>query len=301
MVLFLILLSIYIYYNRESTNSIELFTKIFIAFIAAFLIIILDIFKPAVSDTKTVKVLILRNDDDVETNDFSDRLLKINPFTNGYYLLHQVNLFSKKIEDNKDKKTIALDLIESTFWVWLAKTYNIHWEVDKTYFEGISGGGGNIEISKNAEKETTKYKLDKLKVDLKDNYYEISPGFFWGLSLPKNTKVTFLERSSHERTVLFSNNYIQFKISIYQIGNSGLNFSNLGETIIQSLSKYYHEPDKFYTNNIIVEFNCDYSRWLKGSPTTKKQKFWVNEIMDDFYKDFDWEKLKPEIEKIYNE
>jgi hypothetical protein len=299
MVTFSILVAVYVYYNRESTNSIDLLIKVLIAFIAALIIISFDILKEEKSDNKKVKVLILRNNETIETKDFSNRLLKINSFTNGYSLLDEVNLLSRKNDSIKNSETIALDLLENTLWVWLSKKYHLHWEMEQTNFSGISGGSGNMGILKEAENEVTKYKIDSLREILKNNYYELSPARFWGVSLPKNTKVSFLKRTSRERTFLLRNKYIQFKISVYKIGNSGVEFTNLGERILKSLSKYYPNTESFYANNLIVEFTCDYSRWFKGSPDTIRQKKWVSEIINEFSNDFDWEILKPYIEKVY--
>jgi len=297
MVIGSISISIYVYSNQESSSSINLITKVLIVNMAAVLFIVFEVLQPVKSDDKTVKILMLRSNSGPETHEFSTRLSIISRLNTGYSIIDKVNIFSPK--PNNNHKDISLDLIENVFWVWLSSNYHLHWEVDKVTFYGISGWQGTIDIAKNADKKTTQFKREELIKYLTNSHFEISPAHFWGVQLPVNTEIIFLERDSYERTILIKNKHIMLKVRIHSIGKSGLNYTVLGERIIKSLSENYPMKTGFIADDIIIEFSCEYKRLLKGSLSTKKQQRWVNEIMDNSHSEFDWDELRPDVERAY--
>lgn len=285
--------------NRESEVIMQIIIKVlFIAIITAFVLIVLEIDSPIQSDSKTVEVLILRNKEEVNVKDFSEKLLMVgSSHQKGYGLLHNITIFNTKNEEVViDSDTISLDLLEMAFWTWLSKKYHIHWYVNTESFEGISGSGISINEAEDAEKNPTELGKDELQEYLKDNMYTINPGTFWGISLPSGSSVNVIKRNKNNRVFQIKNKYIDFKISIYRVGSTGLLYTSLGENIRKTLLS----PDEWYVDNFKVSFESNYKKIYRGSLQTKKQKKWVNEIMEDFYNDFDWLLLKSDLEKSYN-
>lgn len=285
--------------NRHDEKIAQIGVKILIiAIVTSFTLIIFQIISPLPSDSKTVDILILRNKKVVNIKDFSEKLLKVGSLhKNGYGLLHNVSLFSPKnkgIKINPD--VISIDLLEMSFWTWLSKRYHLHWDVDIEYFEGISGGQGNINKSADAEKNPKKLSSDDISGYLQDSIFLVPKGHLWGLSLPSGSTLNIIERDKHRRAFQIKNKFIDFEIDIHKVGGSGLLFTTLGENIRKTLPS----PDSWYSDNFKVKFECKYSKWFRGSLNTKKQKKWVNEIMNDFYNDFDLSLVKPDLEKAYS-
>lgn len=285
--------------NRHDEKIAQIGVKILIlAIVTSFTLIIFQIISPLPSDSKTVDILILRNKKVVNIKDFSEKLLKVgSPHKNGYGLLHIVSLFSPKNKDIEiDPEVISIDLLETSFWTWLSKRYHLHWDVDIEYFEGISGGQEHTKKSTDAEKNPTKFSSDDIQSYLQDSIFLVPTGQLRGISLPSGSTLNIIERNKHRRIYQIKNKHIDFKIEIRNIGSSGLVYTTLGENIKKTLPS----SESWYSDNLKVKFECRYTKRLRGSLATKKQREWVNEIMNDFYNDFEWRLVKPDLEKAYS-
>ena len=285
--------------NRHDEKIAQIGVKILVlAIVTSFTLVIFQIISPLPSESKTVDVLILRNKKIVNIKDFFEKLLKVgSPHKNGYELLHTTSLLSPKNEDIEiDPEVISIDLLEMSFWTWLSKRYHLHWDVDIEYFEGISGGQGNLEKSADAEKNPKELSSDDIAGYLKDSIFLVPKGQLLGVSLPSGSTLNIIARDNHRRAFQIQNKFIDFKIDIHKVGNSGLLVTTLGENIRKTLPS----PDSWYSDNFKVKFECRYNRFFRGSLDTKKQREWVNEIMDDFYNDFEWQLVKPDLEKAYS-
>jgi len=251
-----------------------------------------------VSDNKSVQVSILRNKKEVNVYDFMVKLLKVNSrHKKGYVLLNNVNLFfpkNKEIIANSD--VIAFDLLEMAFWTWLSKRYHLHWDVDIDEIEGISGGGGTIDIKSDAEKEPLKLSLEDIQKYLKNNTYSAHKGNIWGITLPSGSSLDIQRNGAYSRIINIKNQYIDFKIKMYHPGNSGLEFTVFGENIKKSLQS----PEEWFVEDFKVKFDCKYTIPDNETLQFEKQKKWVNEIMENFYNDFEWALIEPDLDKAYS-
>ena len=291
---------VYVYTNRESDASLELFGKVLIAVMAAFVIIGIDVLKPIQNDSKRIQILILKNKEGWNTQEIADRLLKVSSFYNGYQTISDISLFTKKKENFIIPKaeTATVDLVEMAFWCWLSKKYTTHWDIKDIAFEGISGGGGSSQSDENAEPNPTCVKIDQMRKLLSHNSRELNQGSFFKIHLPSNTSIDLIQHSVSFRRYLISNKYFKLDITISYIGNAGVFGSILGNKMLESLKKFSSDQD-YYTNDIIVDLNCSYSLWYKGNPEFLRQKKWINNLMDDAYKNFDWSEIRPKLEKAY--
>jgi len=300
LVVLLIVSVLLIIMNKHEEKIAQIGVKILVVtIITAFILIIFEIFSPLPIDNKTVDVLILCNKEKIDVKNFFDRLLKVgSPHRKGYELLTAVDLFFPKNDKLEiDLEAQSLDSLEMAFWLWLAKKYSIHWDVESEYFEGISGGSGSSGQSKDAEKNPVEFSPEELQKLLHDNTYLVSKGQLWKIMLPSGTSLSVIERSKCRRGFRIKNDYINFKIDIHKVGDSGLLYTTLGENIRKTLSS----PDSWYSHNFKVKFECAYTKWFRGSLRTKKQKKWVNEIMNDFYNDFEWNLVKSDLERAYSD
>lgn len=266
--------------------------------IASFLTFGAVYYFPLPNDGNTTDVLILRKEGRLGIGEFESKLLKVgSTHKEGYVLLNSVNIFFPRNDEIEvDSKTEALDLLEMTFWLWLAKRYNVHWEVDIDRFDAISGGQYVISPSKNSEENPMKLLPSQLQEHLYDNTYLVHEGQLWGITLPSGTSVNAIERTSSRRIFQIENKHIDFRIEIYKIGQSGLDYTTLGENIKKALES----PDSWYSENFKVKFDCKYKKLFRGSPSTIKQKEWINELIKDFENDFEWDLIKPDLERAYS-
>jgi len=285
--------------NRASENFTQIFLKITTGLLVILLLVLYEVYSPLPAESKEVKVLILRNKNMETANfDFHKRLLKTgSEHRKVYDALHDVEmLFGRKESSTIRQNDLSLDLLEMTIWLWLAGKYNLHWRVENKTFEGISGGGGTGDIANDAEKNPYAFTGEDLRETLKDNMFIVPEWRIGVIYLPSNSTVN-IERTSLTRTIKISNRHIdEFKIKITSMGHSGLTYTDLGENIKKTLES----PDSWYANNYRVNFEVKYDKWRRGSPETKQQKEWVSEIMADFYNDFEWSLVKPDLEKAYS-
>jgi hypothetical protein len=291
----------YIWHNRESSNSIDLFIKVAIAFIAALLIILLEVLKPPQNDFKEIKIPILRVKDGVITDEFSNRLLKVSSFQNGYSKMNEVYLFSRKMLEKYDYDKLAIDMVEYSIWVWLSNKYNIHWQMEYQYFEGFAGGGYSGGASEDAEHEPFKLTQEMLQTELDDSYFNVGKNNFWGVMLPSNSTFKYLTRDSIRRIFEIRNRYMTLTFTIIYTGNTGVEHSILGNKITNSLNHRFRQKIDYFTNNIIVRINCNYTSFYKGSPQTRLQRKWVQEVMTDLFNNYDFSILYEKLDKAYAE
>lgn len=289
-----------IYVNRHEEKIAQIGIVILVlAIVNSFILVVFQIHSPLPSDSKTIDVLILRNNENSNITEISQRLMKVgSSHRTGCEFLSNVHLMFPKNEDAKSDRSdvLGLDVVEMALWSWLSSRYALHWDVNIRQFEAISGGQRNVDISPDAEQNPSMFSPDQLEALLQDSTYRVDRGQFWEMSLPSGSSVKIIKRSPYTRIFQIKNKHIDFTIKIYTIGGSGLLFTTLGENIRKTLQS----PDSWHSDNIKVEFECRYVKWFRGSLSTKKQKKWVNEIMNDFYNDFEWSLVKPDLERAYS-
>ncbi|MCD4774131.1 MAG: hypothetical protein K8R41_12195 [Bacteroidales bacterium] len=283
--------------NYGSNKLNQTLVKI-VGFLAAALVFIfLDIFSVNNELTSTIKVLMPRSKYNYIVDNFSDKLTFIgSDHVKGYSLMSRVMLFSKYDSEKQfiNENARSLDIVEMTFWQWMSSKYHLHWQVVNEEFIGIQGGGSTGSKAENANDSTNFISYDEMSKILKDNILDLHKGFYWGIHLPYNSNLTVIKSDEYERTYLINTKNIETKISIRWVGNSGIEHSKLGDSILKDLPK-----GEWYSNNIRVKFETKTKRARIFSVETKNQIKWIYEIQDDFYNDFDWSLIKVDLEKAY--
>ncbi len=298
LILFILLsISFIILLNGDNSATTQILLKVFGAIFIALFLILYGIFSFYPTDSKETKILILRNKQG-ELESFVSKLLLVNSkHIKGYQTINTVYIFS-----NKDKRKLipleksSLDLIEMSLWGWLSKKYSIHWDTTNNYFQGISGGSGTIDKAEDSDKYSFNFSRDMIKKELEENIFIDNNQYIGGIKFPPGTQVT-TERTRFSRTLILKNDFInELRIEIEYISNSGLDYTLLGEAIKKTLKN----PDSWFSNNFKISFKVEYNRWRKDAPKMKKIRKWVNEIMIDFYNDFHWELIEPDLEKAFS-
>ena len=83
---------------------------------------------------------------------------------------------------------------------------------------------------------------------------------------------------------------------MYSIGTSGTGFTKLGEQLAKDLPG---KKQDWISDRLFLNMSCDFSSIRKGSPHLKKQREWINVMMDRIENDFDWTIIKPDLQKAY--
>lgn len=302
LLLFLIFLVIgliwFVIINFGSIKINHTLTKIIGFILAAIVFIFIDIYSINNKYSSSVKILIPRNENCVTVDQFYRKLMSVgSAHYTGYQIMDKILTFREnKTEDSSVKKDkYVLDLLENTFWMWFSKEYHLHWQVASNEFIGIDGGKRWAKsIAENAFKKTFVIEPEEMQVILIDNYFRVSKADFWGIHLPTNSHLKALERTKSRRIFEIENNNLLVQISIIYTGNSGIEHSKLGNKILED-----YPDQELYANNLLVEFDCNLKRSRIYSIETEKQLEWFKEIQDNFYNDFDWTLIKPDLEKAY--
>lgn len=291
-------LSWILFINRGDDKFIEVFLQIILVVVAGVIILLFKLFSPIENLNEKVHVLLLRDQYLTYTREFSRRLLMDDIKNNGYEIIMRVEAFSfdniKKTEENGG--SIGMDVMEYAFFVWLGESYLLHWDNERIYFDGISGGGGQIFAKKDADKKVSTLKYEQLREKLTSN--QIMPlknGLFSNISYPKETDFVVLRHDKIAREYSFKNSYINFKISIRKASQGILSSTKLAESILKTLPS----ENKWQTEEFVISFECTYSKLRRGNPSLIKQKKWVEEIVNGVKKDFDWGNVKEDIIKVY--
>jgi hypothetical protein len=294
-------LLVFLIINRADEKFNQILSKILIALIAAIVLIGFELLIPPKPIEKKVKVLILCDKSNTDISKLAWKLIKTNSkHKNGYSLMGRVETFSSTQLENKQTNfvDIGLDNLEYSFWAWLGERYSIHWDTEREYFEGISGGGGSIRRASDASEKTRAYEYQELKDLFKSNHLmpEKEGMFCHKVHFPQNTVIEIKKHSNSRREYLIKNKYYNLTIAMYSIFSTELSGTSLGNKIISDSTNTWN---KLYTRGFIVNMKCEFSRIRKGSPELIKQKKWVTEIMNGFEYDFSWENIEPELVKAY--
>jgi hypothetical protein len=296
------LLSWFLIINRADDKFNQIFSKITIALIAAIVLIGFELLVNPVPIERKIKILILRNKDYTNIKEFSNRLMENSDFNNGYSIMSDVEIYSSKyiqeLGEKYDPEIIGLDNLEYSFWTWLGKKYAFHWDVEQEYFEGIAGGGGNSKTSTGADKETKVIKYQELQflLNLNQLMSDHNNGRFNEIHFPKNTTIKIIEETKNKRAYKIENKYYKLSVEMYSIGTSGVAYTTLGKKIMESLGG---TDEEWYCDQLIMNLRCSFSSFRKGSPNFLKQKGWILDVINGLEHDFEWNNLKPELEKAY--
>ena len=62
-----------------------------------------------------------------------------------------------------------------------------------------------------------------------------------------------------------------------------------GDKLSNKIKKYTQDPDNWWVNNLIIEFEVCKKRIYQWSPRTSKLEKWANNLILDFENDFNWQ------------
>lgn len=203
-------------------------------------------------------------------------------------LLQTKGIIIKPIEDRQ----YLTELIEFETVLWIASQYRQHWQVQREWFSGFSGGGGSSRIAPDADKEREVILITDL---LKDNLYAVKGeeiSFDKYLYLPKGTKAIY-NRERH--FVEFDNKQINIKIEFMNVGGSTLGVGVAADKLKLNMDEKTYGP--IWAGHFTVRFTVMPKRARHWSISTKKQLAWANELSTNYDKAFSFLTLKQLIEK----
>jgi hypothetical protein len=288
--------------NRGDEKIVEVFLQVLIGLSAALLIIIFRFLSPSDVLKKEIQVIQIRDQKRTYNSDLYSKLLKNNAgHQNGYMIFSNIETFdcaafsNPELNAKFDNEKIGLDILEYAIWKWFAQKYPDNWDIEGYYFEGISGSQSDFGAAKDADKNVTIISFDSLQSLLHDNPIIKDNGQFYQIAFPYKTRVSVIRRDNFERSFRIRNTYLDLTVVLRKIGNTGLEWTILGEAIKKDLNI----DSGLYTDNFIIEINADFSRVLRGNPKLLKQKKWIEKTINQISYDFDWRNLKVELERIY--
>ncbi|UCH72271.1 MAG: hypothetical protein JSW62_01615 [Thermoplasmatales archaeon] len=184
------------------------------------------------------------------------------------------------------------ELLELETLLWIASEYRQHWQVQREWFSGVSGGGGSSNVAPDADREKAQLSIAEL---LKDNLYAVKAEQIFidkNIYLPKGTKATYDQELNF---VEFENNHINMKIKFTNVGGSALGAGVVAEKLKAKLQEDVY--GSIWVGHFTVKFTITPKRLRRWSPATKKQLAWANELATNYDKAFSFSILKQIIEE----
>ena len=283
-----------LFMNRESDSVVPILFKVFAAVLVAVAMLAIDLSKaPEVLHSKT-NFLVLRNKDGDLLNLLPVTAALSLPQWHAYSLLGNTWIFmgyKPQTESFTMDEHVFDELLVATFLKWMAHHYSIHWEMEHNYIAGISGGGGHGLQKEGRDKETGTY----LFVDA-PNGFLVNDQAYNKIQLPKGSEAS-LRRTGFESVFTIKNRHMTFTFKVLNLGNSGVSHSILGDKINARLKA----PGSVYAQDYVITLDATFSRSLRWSPQTNKQKEWMKQVFSNFERDFNWDTFKPQLENAIEE
>lgn len=290
----LVAVFIILFLNRGSDSVVPILFKVTAAVVAAAVLLAIDLSKaPETLHSKT-SFLILRNKD-AELLNLTPVTVALNvPQWHAYNLLGEIWLFRGYTPQNElfsMDEHVFDELLVATFLKWMANHYHLHWEMEHNYIAGISGGGGHASQKEGRDKDTATYRF----ADSANGFLVRDP-VLNEIRLPKGSEAS-LRTTSLESVFTIKNRNMTFTFKALRLGNSGVSYSILGDRIDARLK----EPGSFYAHDYIITLDATFSRLLRWSPHTRKQKEWMKQVFSNFGTDFNWDNFKTQFNDAIGE
>ncbi len=287
--LLLVAVFYFLFLNRGNDSVVPILFKVCAAVLAAVVMLAIDLSKaPEVLHSKT-NFLVLRNKDGDLLNLLPVTVALSLPQWHAYRLLGQTWLFKgykPQTESFAIDEHVFDELLAATFLEWMAHHYSIHWEMEHNYVTGISGGGGHASQKEGRDKETATYRFADSQ-----NGFLVNDQPSNKIQLPKGSEAS-LRTTSLESVFTVKNRHMTFTFKALRLGNSGVSHSILGDKIDAHLKA----PGSTYAQDYIITLDATFSRGLRWSPQTNKQKEWMKQVFSNFERDFNWDAFKPQFE-----
>lgn len=278
-----------LFLNRGSDSVVPILFKVCAAVLAAVAMIAIDLSKAPEKLHLETHFLVLRNKDGDLLNLAPVAAALSLPQWHAYSLLGNTWLFmgyKPQTESFAMDDHVFDELLVATFLKWMAHHYFLHWEMEHNYITGISGGGGHGSQKEGRDKETCTYQFADSPNGFLVNDH--SPN---EIQLPKGSEAS-LRTTGFESVFTIKNRHMTFTFKALRLVRSGIRHSILGDKIEAHLKN----PDSFYSDGYVITLNATFSRRLRWSPQTNKQKEWMKQVFSNFERDFNWDTFKPQLE-----
>lgn len=287
-----------LFINRGSDKFSLLFLKaILIPSIGGLIIILYDLLTPIPHETKEVPVIIIHNSTYDLAQLHGQLALNGSTHTKGYWTIDTIIKGWKAKVGNNPKigniKDFYLDLAELTFFHWYSQKFPFHWQMKRTWFQGISGGGGAETAQPDAVPKPSVIDNSQIRTLLSNNLFIANgiDGFYTGnIFLPPETSYRVI-RKEGSRIFTCENRNISLTISMEYVGGGGIGASNLARLITNKYPGYDTE------GRIRFVFEMKTKPLRKWSPLTEKEKLWVQELISLFDNDFGWGNIQIDLKK----
>lgn len=274
--------------NWKSSENYELFKPVIGGLLVACFLILTTFFSPIEPIKYKTDIVVLTKNDvilgfPILSKGFPEPL-------NGY---DKISTLIFELNQNKIKPTpkenhqYVLELIEYASMRWIGDNYPMHWQLDRSWIRGLSGGGGQILVKPGAETYPEEVELREL---LKDNMYSASPSVSEPrfIFLPHGTKITY-----KNHIITLDNNNIQIQI----VFGKAQFMEKLGADLGGDLEKDY--GPNLYAHYFTVEWTINTKRPRRWSPRTKEQIEWAKEIGESYAKAFSFLALEQTLMEKY--
>ncbi|MFA5337822.1 MAG: hypothetical protein WC330_05780 [Candidatus Omnitrophota bacterium] len=284
--------------NYGSNENYELLKPIAGGLLVSLFFVISSLFSPIEIKQYTIPIVILSRQD-IATK--QERFLSFPYFAAfddpgyGYSdissLAAQLGAKGVEIIPVKDRQYLT-ELLELESILWVASQYPTHWQVQREWFNGFSGGGGSMKIMPDADKEKVELGIaDLLKSNLyvakvKDDYFNRY------IYLPKGMRATYNQKL---HSIEFDNNRVNIKIRFTNVGGSTLGAGYLSQKLKADLQEDAY--GKIWVGHFTANFMITPKMLTRWSPDTKKQIAWANELATNYDKAFSFYIVKQLIEE----
>ena len=288
-------ISIYMFTNREAPNLYSILLKLGAPIIAAFLLLASDIYKADRNSKKDFKIYYLINNESGEPFPYH-KLPKLKDQKAGLETIFfdLTTIRSKRKEAfNIENDSISEEnnqYLAISILYWLAKNYNLHWELINISFEGLDTEKAQL-IAPNPGSENNKKEV--LLKDFENHFpkFNIADLPYKKISLPKGTEIEIqykLKENENKKLIekiVLENPYSKLEFSIgvgvemslmppHLVGGERENFMKL----VQYIPKY--ENWRQVVQNITLEVHHN---WVyQWSPETNEQKKWIEDLKEKF-------------------
>ncbi|MFZ3122783.1 MAG: hypothetical protein WA104_05405 [Thermodesulfovibrionales bacterium] len=296
-----VVLSILLWWNRESDKSWSLFFKMIVPIGAAVFLLVYELRSPLEDDIVDVPVIVIVDEQlnlanigrpllevDSEHSDYYRYLLFANPGT-----ARTENLPNDPNDAFEMRRQYTLDVLEKALWQWLVERYHDNWLIEREFFRGIGGGGGGMRQAADAEKKPRLYGPDELWPLLKSNQLFTEKKHLGRLAIPSGSTLE-VKRDRGRIQIIVKNVNVSFKIDMQVRGGGAMAKFGFISKLVHDVSP----PERAWeTSHINVRFCAHYNKWLRWSPLTLMQKRWVSSMSEMYRQDFEWKGIREDLER----
>ncbi len=279
--------------NYGSAENYELLKPIAGGMFIALFFVVTSFFSPIETKQSTTPIAVLSRQDIVSKQERYTPFPHLSMYDEPAYGYADISTLvglcqTKGIEIKPvEGRQYITELIELETVLWIASQYRQHWQVQREWFSGFSGGGGNSRVAPDADKKIEQIRIADL---LKENLYATKAKEIYVdqyIYLPKGTKATY-DRERH--SIEFDNAQTNLKIEFKNVGGSALGAGVAAEKLKANLQEDVY--GRVWAGHFIVNFKISPKRFRRWSPSTKKQLAWANELVANYDKAFSFSVLK---------